>query len=81
VELDDSGSSAGNLTFPAGIINANFTTADSVGPNGIHPKPNQTTGGDGPVRGQEVQFNVLFSTPFDLQSDHYFFVPQAELSG
>jgi len=32
------------------------------------------------VTGQEVQFNVTFSTPFDLLADHYFFVPQVELS-
>jgi len=27
-----------------------------------------------------VQFNVIFSTPFTLPADHYFFVPQVELS-
>ena len=32
------------------------------------------------MTGQEVQFNVLFSTPFTLPADHYFFVPQVELS-
>ena len=41
--------------------------------------PGQTTGGNGPVSGQEVQFNVNFSSPFDLPADHYFFVPQVEL--
>src|SRR5262249_7143719 len=38
------------------------------------------TTGEGPVTGQEVQFNVNFSTPFSLPADHYFFVPQVELS-
>jgi hypothetical protein len=37
-------------------------------------------GGEGAVTGQEVRFNVLFTTPFDLPADHYFFVPQVELS-
>ena len=27
-----------------------------------------------------MRFNVLFTTPFDLPADHYFFVPQIELS-
>jgi hypothetical protein len=52
-----------------------------VQPGGIHPKPGQTTGGNGPVTGEEVQFDVTFSTPFDLPADHYFFVPQVEVSG
>jgi PEP-CTERM motif len=37
-------------------------------------------GGEGPVTGQEVRFNVSFTTPFNLPADHYFFVPQVELS-
>ena len=40
----------------------------------------QTTGGEGPVTGEEVQFTVNFASPFDLPADHYFFVPQVELS-
>ncbi len=48
--------------------------------NGINPKPNQNTLGEGPVRGQEVQFDVTFTTPFDLPPDHYFFIPQVLLS-
>ena len=43
--------------------------------------PGQTTGGNGPVTGQEVQFDVTFTTSFNLPADHYFFVPQVELSG
>jgi hypothetical protein len=37
-------------------------------------------GGNGAVTGQRVQFDVLFSTPISLPSDHYFFVPQVELA-
>ena len=80
VELDDRSSSAGTLTFTPGIITSSFTASNSVAEGGIKPKPNQTTGGGLAVTGQEVQFNVLFSTPFDLPADHYFFVPQVELS-
>jgi hypothetical protein len=48
--------------------------------NGINAKPNQFTGGEGPVTGQEVQFNVLFTTPIILPADHYFFRPEVGLS-
>ncbi len=32
------------------------------------------------MTGQQVQFNVLFNTPFVLPADHYFFVPQVQLA-
>jgi hypothetical protein len=79
VELDDRSASAKTLTFTPGIIAQTFTANNSV-LNGIHPMPGQTTGGDGRVTGQEVQFNVIFTTPFNLPADHYFFVPQVQLS-
>ena len=69
------------LTFTPGIIQSSFTAANSVLPGGIHPIPNQLTTGQGPVTGQLVQFNVLFTTPFSLSVGHYFFVPQVELTG
>jgi hypothetical protein len=80
VELDDRSASAHTLTFTPGIINSSFTAANSV-LNGINPKPNQTTGGEGAVTGQEVQFNTIFTTPFSLAAGHYFFVPQVQLAG
>src|SRR5581483_12325318 len=46
---------------------------------GIHHSPNQTTGGDGAVSGQEIQFNISFAKPLNLAAGHYFFVPQIEL--
>jgi len=79
VELADRSKASGNLTFTT-TLSSTFTAANSVTPGGIHPKPGQTTGGNGPVTGQEVQFNVNFTTPFDLPADHYFFVPQVELT-
>jgi hypothetical protein len=60
-------------------LKSTFTANNSV-LNGIHPKPGFHTGGEGAVTGQEVQFNVLFSKPFLLPSDHYFFVPQVQLT-
>jgi hypothetical protein len=79
VEFDDRSAADHNLTFAPGILNPSFTAANSV-LNGINPKPNQTTGGEGAVTGQEVQFNVVFTKPFSLPADHYFFVPQVQLS-
>ena len=80
VEFDDRDKASGNLTFTTTTLSSTFTAANSVTPGGIHPQPLQTTGGNGPVTGQEVQFNVNFTTPFDLPADHYFFVPQVELT-
>ncbi len=48
--------------------------------NGINPSPNQKTGGEGPVSGQEVLFTFTFNSPISLPADHYFFVPQVLLS-
>jgi hypothetical protein len=72
--------SPGNLTFTTSVLNMSFTAANSIQPGGIHAMPNQTTMGNGPVTGQEVQFNLTFTTPFDLPADHYFFVPQVEIT-
>jgi hypothetical protein len=79
VEFADRSASAHTLTFTPGIIQSTFTASNSV-LNGIFPKPNFHTGGDQAVSGQEVQFNVSFTTPFTLDRDHYFFVPQVQLS-
>jgi len=81
VEFDDRDTSPlpGNLTFTTTSLGT-FTALNSVQPGGIHPQPGQTTGGDGSITGEEVQFDVTFTTPFDLPADHYFFVPQVEVA-
>ena len=79
VEVFDRDSLDGTLTFTTTLLNGNFTALNSVD-SGIHPKPNQQTLGDGAVAGQEVQFEVTFTNPFELTPDHYFFVPQVLLS-
>jgi hypothetical protein len=76
VEFADRSFAANNLTFTPGIIQASFTANKSV-LNGITPI---VPGGGPAVTGQEVQFNVIFTTPFALPADHYFFVPQVQLS-
>jgi len=70
----------GNLTFTTKVLNTIFSAANSVQPGGIHPIPGQTTGGNGPLTGQEVEFDVTFTTPFSLPPDHYFFVPQVQIT-
>jgi hypothetical protein len=72
-------SASGQLTFSATLLSPTFTAANSV-LKSIHPVPNQTTGGDGPVTGQEVQIDVTFTTPIDLPLGHYFFVPQVQVT-
>jgi hypothetical protein len=72
-------SSGSDLTFTTATLSSSFTAANSV-LNGIHPAPFQKTGGEGSVTGQEVQFDVHFANPFNLPADHYFFVPQVQLS-
>jgi hypothetical protein len=70
---------AGGLSFSTSVLSNSFTVGNSV-LNGIHALPNQTTGGEGPVTGQEMMFSVTFTNPFDLPADHYFFVPQVEVT-
>jgi hypothetical protein len=71
---------AGDLTFSTSTVAASFTANNSVQAGGIHPIPNQTTGGNGPVNGQEVVFDLSFSKALVLPTDHYFFIPQVKLT-
>ena len=80
VALDERKSSEGSLNFIPVVLQATFTANNSVQPGGIHPKPGQTTGGDGSVTGQETVISVKFTTPFDLAAGQYFFVPQVEMT-
>lgn len=71
---------AGQLSFTTTILNSAFTAANSV-VNGINKAPNQFTGGEGPVTGEEVEFDVSFTTPVTLLTDnHDFFRPEVGLS-
>jgi hypothetical protein len=71
----------GGLGFSVSLLSPSFTVSNSVQPGGIHPTPNQTSGGNGAVTGTEVVFDISFVTPFDLVAGHYFFVPLVELTG
>jgi len=71
---------AGELSFTTAILSPTFTALNSVQAGGIHPLPSPTTGGNGPVTGEEVRFDVTFATPFALPAGHYFFIPQVEVT-
>ena len=75
----DTRSSGSGLSFATTVLNGTFTAANSV-LNRINPIPNEFTGGDGAVSGQEVRFDVAFTTQFDLPAGHYFFIPQVQLT-
>jgi PEP-CTERM motif len=71
---------SGSLSFSAKVLNPKFTAANSV-VNGINEKPNQHTGGEGAVTGEEVEFDVTFATPFLVgATDHDFFRPEVIVS-
>ncbi len=81
VAFESFDASASEVSFTTVTLAATFTAMNSVQAGGIHPQPGQTTGGNGAVTGQEVQFNFTFTNPFLLPTDHYFFVPQVQVSG
>jgi PEP-CTERM putative exosortase interaction domain len=76
--FDSRSTATANLSFSTSNLGA-FSAANSI-LTGIHPSPNQTTGGEGPINGNEVVFTVNFTTPFQLPADHYFFVPQVQVT-
>jgi IPT/TIG domain len=65
------------LKFKTLVLSPTFAAANSVS---SASKISVASGGNGPVTGEEVQFNVTFKKPFDLPAGHYFFVPQVGLS-
>ena len=70
---------AGTLSFSASVVSSSFNVANTV-VNGINKSPGQFTGGEGPATGQEVQFDITFTTPIVLTADHYFFRPEVLLT-
>ncbi len=80
--FDSRDSSVGDAQFSVAFVNVTnpaFSAANSV-LDGIHPKPGQTTGGEGAVDGKEVVVSLTFDPPFVLPAGHYFFVPQVALA-
>jgi len=81
VALASRDTASGDLIFTTKVLSNAFTALNSVQPGGIHPLPGVTTGGNGQITGQEVEFDVTFTTPFSLLPDHFFFVPQVQVTG
>ena len=67
------------LKFTTAIVVAEVYSSEHCSAGGHQSQPGQTTGGNGQITGQEVLFKVNFTTPFTLQPDHYFFIPQVEM--
>jgi hypothetical protein len=65
------------LGFQATVLDAAFSAGNSVS---SADKLALHSGGNGPVTGEEVRFDVKLIVPFDLPADHYFFIPQVGLS-
>ena len=78
--LTDRSNTDGTLRFTASVVDHHVAVANSV-IDGIHPSPEQHTGGDGAVAGPDIEFHVVFTEPVDLPAGHYFFVPQVRLRG
>jgi hypothetical protein len=77
VALDSRDSSAQELNFHSRVLRRHFTALNSVS---SADKISVNSHGNGPVTGEEVEFDVTFKVPFDLPAGHYFFVPQVGLS-
>jgi hypothetical protein len=77
VEIDSAtrDASAKTLRFSATLLNPNFTVSNTV-VNGINKKPLNTTHGEGPATGEEVEIAITFTTPIVLPAGHYFFRPE-----
>lgn len=68
-------SAAATISFTVTLVNPGYFAANSV-VNGIHPSPNQTTAGEGPVSGGEVLITATINPPFVLNAGHYFLAPR-----
>lgn len=82
VEIDSAtrDSGKGTLRFAVRLLNANSSVAKSV-LNGINKKPNNTTHGEGPATGEEVEISITFTHPIVLPAGRYFFRPEVLVTG
>jgi hypothetical protein len=73
-------SSKGTLSYISNTLATSFSATNST-VNGINKVPNQTTGGEGPVTGEEIEITITFSSPILLAAGHYFFRPEVLVTG
>jgi len=72
--------SKGTLSFVSNVLAASYSVPNSM-VNGINKVPNQTTGGEGPATGEEVEITITFNPPILLPAGHYFFRPEVLVTG
>ena len=72
--------SLGTLSFSTSVVDESFSVANTVA-DGIKPKPDNMTLGDGPADGEAVQITITFTRPIILRADHYFFRPEVQVPG
>jgi len=82
VEIDAAtrDASLGSLRFTISRLNANFSVLTTV-VNRINKKPLNTTHGEGPATGEEVEIAITFTNPIILPAGHYFFRPEVLVNG
>jgi len=82
VEIDSATRDASlrTLRFTPSLLNANFSVLNTVA-NGIQKKPLNTTHGEGPATGEEVEITITFTSPIVLSAGHYFFRPEVLVNG
>ena len=78
VEIDDAtrDGGLGTLEFTTSLLNSSFSVANTVVKD-----INLKTLGEGPARGEVVEFTIAFTPPILLPADHYFFRPEVEVDG
>ena len=72
-------SSTKDLSFTVQSVKPEFRANNSV-VDRINPFPNQFTGGEGSVVGQEIRVDFTLKKGVTLDAGHYFFVPQVTLT-
>jgi hypothetical protein len=72
--------SNGTLSYISNRLATSVSVPNTV-VNGINKVPGQTTGGDGPATGDEVQITITFTSPILLPAGHYFFRPEVLVTG
>jgi hypothetical protein len=70
----------GSLRFSTTLLNGNFSVLNTV-VNGINKKPLNTTHGEGPLAGEEVEIAITFTNPIVLPAGRYFFRPEVLVNG
>jgi hypothetical protein len=81
VEIDAATRDSGNGTLRFITTDVSTFAVQNTVINGINKAPAQTTHGEGPATGEQVEIDITFNPPLFLPPGHYFFRPEAEVSG